>query len=97
MILNHGNAVISQRNFFLMTVETRPTSRQNFSLLISKPKSRDSDFARLRRLSTTIGQFFALSIAERILRQDEKRPSAPIARTANALLLPQYHLDGAKA
>lgn len=67
MILDHRNALIFQRKFFLLTVKARLSSRQNFSLLISKVKSRDSDFARLRRLSTTIGQLFALSIAERIL------------------------------
>jgi hypothetical protein len=72
MILDHGNALIFQRKFFLLTIKTRPTIRQNFSLLISKGKSRDSDFARLRRLSPTIGRFFASSITQRILRQLEK-------------------------
>ena len=67
-----------------MTVETRPSSRQNFSLLISKEKSRDPKFSWFQQLSPTIGQFFALSIAERILRQDEKRPSAPIAQGVRA-------------
>ena len=84
MILNHRNAVISQSNFFLMTAEIRPSSRQNFSLLISKAKSRDSDFARLRQLSTTIGRFFSSSIAGPVRRQGEKRPSTPVARSANA-------------
>jgi hypothetical protein len=84
MILDHRNALIFQRNFFLTTVEIRPSSRQNFSLLISKRKSRDSNFVWLRRLSTTIGQFFALSIAERIRRQDEKRPLASIAQGVRA-------------
>jgi|SRR5580704_11290792 hypothetical protein len=74
------NALIYKRKIFLLTVETRPSSRQNFSLLISKEKSRDSNSVRFRRLSTTIGQFFASSIAERLLRQDEKRPSASIAQ-----------------
>jgi len=68
----HRNALIYKRNFFLMMVETRPSSRQNFSLLISKEKSRDSKFARFRQLSPTIGQFFASSIVECILREDEK-------------------------
>jgi hypothetical protein len=40
--------------------------------MISKEKLRDSNFVRLRQLSPTIGQFFALSIAERIPRQNEK-------------------------
>jgi hypothetical protein len=44
--------------------------------LISKGNSHNSEFARFRGLSPTIGHFFALSIAERILRKDEKRPSA---------------------
>jgi ABC-type nitrate/sulfonate/bicarbonate transport system substrate-binding protein len=72
ILSTHRNALIYKRNSFLMTVETRPSSRQNFSLLISKEKSLDSKFARFRQLSPTIGQFFALSIAERILREDEK-------------------------
>jgi hypothetical protein len=72
--------LIYSRDFFLTTVETRPSSRQNFSLLISKEKSHDSKFARFRQLSPPIGQFFASSIAERILREDEKRPSASIAQ-----------------
>jgi hypothetical protein len=87
----HRNALIYLRKLFPMTVETRPSSRQNFSLLISKEKSRDSKFARFRQLSPTIGQFFALSIAERILREDEKRPSASIAqgvRTRDVCILP---------
>ena len=91
--LPHRNALIFRHKLFPMTVETRPSSRQNFSLLISKEKSRDSKFARFRQLSPTIGQFFALSIAERILREDEKRPSASIAqaqgvRTGDVCVLP---------
>jgi hypothetical protein len=62
----HRNALIYKHKIFLLTVKTRPSSRQNFSLLISKGNSRDSDFARRRHLSPTIGQFFALSIAELI-------------------------------
>jgi hypothetical protein len=73
------NALIYKRKIFLLTAKARPSSRQNFSLLISKEKSRDSKFARFRQLSPTIGRFFALSIAERILRKNEKRPSASIA------------------
>jgi hypothetical protein len=84
MVLSHGNVVIFQRKFFLLTVKTRPSSRQDFSLLISKGKSRDLNFARLQQLSPTIGQFFALSIAERILLQDGKRPSASIAQGVRA-------------
>jgi hypothetical protein len=84
ILSTHRNALIYKRKIFLLTVKTRPSSRQNFSLLISKENSRDSDFARLRQLSPTIGQFFALSIAERILRQGEKRPSAPIAQGIRA-------------
>lgn len=74
----------------VVTVETRPSSRQNFSLLISKEKSRDSKFARFRQLLPTIGQFFALSIAERILREGEKRPSASMVqgvRTGDVCIL----------
>src|SRR5574340_1073235 len=59
MIFDHGNPLIFQCKFFLLPVKTRPSSRQNFSLLISNGNSRDSDFARFRGLSTTIGQFFA--------------------------------------
>jgi len=76
----HRNTLIYQHNFFLLTVKTRPPCRQNFSLLDSKGNLRGSDFVRFRGLSTTIGQFFASSIAERVLHQDEKRLSAPIAR-----------------
>jgi hypothetical protein len=57
MVLSHGNALIFQRNFFLLTIKARLASRQNFSLMISKEISRDSDFARFQRLSTTIGRF----------------------------------------
>src|SRR5258708_4507438 len=77
MILDDGNALIFLSKFFLPTAKTRPTIRQISSLLISKEKPRDSNFPRLRHLSPTIGQFFASSIAERILCPDEKRPSAP--------------------
>jgi hypothetical protein len=57
----HRNALIYQRKFFLMTLEIRTTSRQNFSLMISKENSRDSDSATFQRLSTTIGRLFGLS------------------------------------
>src|SRR5205814_6156473 len=53
IISMHRNALIYQRKFFLETLKTRPPSRQNFSLMISKGDLRGSDFARFRRLSTT--------------------------------------------
>jgi hypothetical protein len=55
------NALIYQRKFILMKLEIRTTGRQNFSLMISKENSRDSNSAKFRRLSTTIGRFFARS------------------------------------
>jgi hypothetical protein len=57
IVLSHGNALIFQRKFFLSTAKARPSSRQNFSLMISKENSRASDFARLRQLSPSIGRF----------------------------------------
>ena len=71
----HRNALIYSRKIFLVTVKARPSSRQNFSLMISKGNLRNSDFARFRRLSTTIGRFFASSIAKRVLREDKKTVS----------------------
>src|SRR3546814_2553437 len=50
MILDHGNALIFQRKFFLLTVKTRPTRRQISSFLISKgnlPVSEDRKSTRL--------------------------------------------------
>lgn len=61
ILSNHRNALIYKRKIFLLTVKTRPSSRQNFSLLISKGNSHDLDLARFHRLSTTIGQFLAPS------------------------------------
>jgi hypothetical protein len=58
IILSHRNALIFQRNFFLLTVKARLSGRQNFSLMFSKENSRDLDSATLQRLSTTIGRFF---------------------------------------
>jgi len=72
ILSTHRNALIYKRKFFLAVPEVRTTSRQNFSLMISKENSRDSISARFQRLSTTIGRFFALSIAERILRRTKK-------------------------
>ena len=72
ILSTHRNALIYQRKNFLLTDEIRPSVRQIFSLLISKGKSRDSNSVWLRQLSPTIDQFFALSLAERILLQDEK-------------------------
>jgi len=40
MIFDHGNPLIYKRKIFLLTVKARPSSRQNFSLLISKENSR---------------------------------------------------------
>jgi hypothetical protein len=50
----HRNALIYKRKIFLLAVKARPSSRQNFSLMISKQNSRDSNFARLRQLSPII-------------------------------------------
>lgn len=102
ILSTHRNALIYKRKIFLLTVKARPSSRQNFSLMISKENSRDSNFVWLRQLSPTIGRFFALSIAERILRQDEKRPSASVAQGARAghvcaLLITRTHHRPARA
>ena len=53
----HRNALNSKRKFLLMTVKLRPISRQIFLLLISKRNLRDSDSARVRPLSLSIGPF----------------------------------------
>src|SRR5258707_593234 len=84
MVLDHGNALIFQRKFFLPTVKARPSVRQISSLLISKGKSRDSNFARLRQLSPTIGRFFVSSVAQRILRQREKTVNAYSTRRSRS-------------
>jgi hypothetical protein len=73
MIFDHGNALIFQRNFFLLTVKARLASRQNFSLMISKENSRDSDFARFQRLSTTIGRFSSKPQANTISPRPPKK------------------------
>lgn len=84
MILDHGNALIFQRKFFLRTVKTRPTSRQISSVLISKGNLRVSDSARLRQLSTTIGRFFRFIDHAARRATEQKIPSAaPIARSAS--------------
>jgi hypothetical protein len=72
MVLDHGNALIFQRKFFLPTVKARPSVRQISSLLISKEKSHDSNFTRLRQLSPTIGRFFRLVDHAVHSAQDEK-------------------------
>jgi hypothetical protein len=57
MALEHRNELIFMRKTFLLTVQTRPSVRQNTSLLISKEKSRDSNFARPRQRWPTTGRF----------------------------------------
>jgi hypothetical protein len=57
ILSTHRNALIYQRKFFLLTVKARLSSRQNFSLMISKENSRDSNSATFQRLSTTIGRY----------------------------------------
>jgi hypothetical protein len=54
IILDHGNALIYQRNFFCLRSKPRPRIRQIVSLLISKGNLRDSDFARLRPTTIAI-------------------------------------------
>ena len=88
ILSNHRNALIYKCKIFPLTVKTRPSSRQNSSLLISKGNSRGLDLARFHRLSTTIGQFFARSTIQDTTRRCEKRPSPFIAqdvRTHHAL------------
>ena len=84
MVSEHRNALIFMRKKFLLTVETRPSVRQISSLLISKEKSRDSNFARLRQLSLTIGRFLqVLGNGSTANRAGEKtvtacRPARPL-------------------
>lgn len=80
----HRNALIYKRKSFLPTVEIRLSVRQIFSLMISKEKLRDSNFARCRQLSPTIGRFFAPSTMQGNMRRCEKRPSLFIARDVRA-------------
>jgi hypothetical protein len=80
IVSTHCKALIYKRKFLLTMLEARTTSRQNFSLMIPKENSGDLNLAMFQRLSTTIGRFFASSIIQRNLRQDQKRPSAPVAR-----------------
>ena len=72
ILSTHRNALIYSRKFFLTVPEIRTMSRQNFSLMSSKENSRDSNSATFQRLSTTIGRFFASSIAKRIPRYDRQ-------------------------
>ena len=73
MILDHRNALILQRKFFLLTVKTRPTIRQISSLLISKGKLRALDFLRFQRLSLSIGQFSLSAVIKGPKRSLEKK------------------------
>lgn len=59
ILSTHRNALIYKRKSFLLTVKIRPSARQIFSLMISKKKLYDTNFALLRHLSTTIGRFRA--------------------------------------
>jgi len=59
ILSTHRNALIYKRKFFLPMLGIRTTSRQIFSLMISKENSRDSNSATFQRLSTTIGRFFS--------------------------------------
>jgi hypothetical protein len=72
MVLSHGNALISQRNFFLTMVKARRSVRQISSLLISKGNLHDLDFARFRQLSLSIGRFLPARPAERHKDHGEK-------------------------
>ena len=85
MVLSHGNALIFQRKVFLLTVKARPSSRQNFSLMIPKENSGDSDFVRFRGLSTTIGRFLPKPERAVISRQSGKRPSPLIDRNVHVV------------
>jgi hypothetical protein len=86
MVLSHGNALIFQRNFFLLAVKARLASRQNFSLMISKKNSRDSDFARFQRLSTTIGRFHPSRRRTPYRHGPKKRPSLLIDPDAHVVM-----------
>ncbi len=56
IIFGYRNQLNSKNKFFLSTVKSRRVSRQIFLLLISKGNLRDSDSARLRPLSLSIGR-----------------------------------------
>jgi hypothetical protein len=86
MISEHRNALIFQRKFFLETLKTRLSSRQNFSVMISKGNLRGSDFARFRRLSTTIGRFHPSRRRASYRHGPEKRPSLFIDPDAHVVM-----------
>lgn len=71
----HRNALIYKRKNFLLTGEIRLSVRQIFSLMISKGNSRDSNLARFRRLSITIGRFFSNLRQPPYGNPPKKRPS----------------------
>jgi hypothetical protein len=84
-------------NFFLTTVNARPSVRQISSLLISKGKSRDSNFTRFDNYRQRSVDFFASSITQCILRQDEKDRQRLIAqgvRARHVCDLPAINLIG---
>jgi len=58
--LNHGNALIFQRNFFRIRRSTVSPIRQKFALLISKENFADSESAWFQRLSASIDRFLKI-------------------------------------
>lgn len=68
-----SHSIISMHRNALIYPTAEPSKFSAFDF--SKENSRDSDSARFRELSTTVGQFFALSIAERVRARMKKTVS----------------------
>jgi hypothetical protein len=76
ILLMYRNALIYKRKIFLLTVKARPSSRQNFSLLISKEKLRVLNFLRFQRLSLSIGGFSRSADTRELYRGFKKKTVA---------------------
>jgi hypothetical protein len=87
IVSGHHNPLNFKRKISIMTVYIRLPVRQISSLLISKGNSQDSNLARLRQVSASIGRFRQNVRQVLYGRRPEKRPSPLIDQRVRFVMI----------
>jgi hypothetical protein len=85
VVLDQGNALIFQREFFRARSRTDSLIRQKFALLISKEDFHDFRVCRFQQLSASIGRFSRFSDKHAVTGLARKIPSARATKAPNGI------------
>jgi hypothetical protein len=87
MILSHGNALICQRKFLLLTVKARPSSRQKFFAYEFKGRFACSEFFTVPATIAVDWSIVSRTWAITVANLSVKRPSLLIDQCARLVMV----------